>query len=67
MVPFLEPEKKKRQACGQGGVLLVEILPQAKSKARDDAGALVGVSGRSVSDAKRVAFFIRHVAKNINR
>ena len=45
-------EAKKRQACGQGGVLLVEPVPQAK--ARDKAGERLGVSGRYVGDAVKV-------------
>lgn len=41
---------------GQGGLAKgVENSPHLGSKARDEAAAMVGVSGRSVSEAKRVA------------
>ena len=36
---------KERQKGGQGGVLLVENLPQATDKTRDSIAAEIGVSG----------------------
>lgn len=55
---FMEYETmqaKKRQACGQGGVLLKELVPGAtNAQARDKAGERLGVSGRYVGDAVKV-------------
>lgn len=45
---------KQRQRGGQGGVLLKENLPEATGQARDQAGAAVGVSGKSVDYASAV-------------
>lgn len=69
VLPFCHKGGKDRMSLGgQGGLAKgVENSPHLGSKARDEAAAMVGVSGRSVSEAKRVAFFIRHGAKNINR
>jgi len=40
--PYYEALAKDRQKGGQGGVLLVEKIPQAKkSRARDEAGRAV--------------------------
>jgi hypothetical protein len=39
--PYYEAQAKERQQGGQGGVLLVEKIPQAK--ARDEAGKAAGV------------------------
>lgn len=50
--PYFAAEAKKRQRGGQGGVLLVENVPQAKS--RDQAAKAVGVSGKTVSAAKAI-------------
>ncbi len=53
----LHDEAKKRQATSTGGTTpqLVENLPQAeKGKARDQAAALVGVSGRLIDMADKV-------------
>lgn len=47
-------EAKKRQACGQGGVLLPALVPEAKGEAREKAAAAVGVSPRYVQDAKKI-------------
>jgi hypothetical protein len=45
--PFYEEQAKGRQKGGQGGVLLVEQIPQANepSKSRDAAGKAAGVNG----------------------
>ena len=50
-VPLLERKReilagmaKERQKGGQGGVLLVENLPQATDKTRDSIAAEIGVS-----------------------
>ena len=51
---YLAVEAKERQRGGQGGVLLREIMPEAKGKSSDQAGKKVGVSGRYVSDAKKI-------------
>jgi DNA invertase Pin-like site-specific DNA recombinase len=53
--PMYAEAAKARQRGGQGGVLLEENLPQANERApqaRDWAAKAVGVSGKSVSDAK---------------
>ena len=54
--PFFAEEARKRQATSTGGAKpqLVANLPQAGSKARDQVAALLGISGRQVSDAKFV-------------
>jgi hypothetical protein len=63
MVPFLEPKMKEKQRAAGGDKKsnqfkksVQENFPEPilAHQSRDDAGALVGVSGRSVSDAKRV-------------
>lgn len=59
MLPVFEAEARERQRCGQGGVLLEETFPQASDRerdtqARDQAGDLLGVSGRTVQKAKKV-------------
>ena len=38
----VKAKAKERQACGQGGVLLVEKFPQANAKARDELGKMAG-------------------------
>ena len=38
----MKAKAKERQACGQGGVLLVEKFPQANAKARDELGKMAG-------------------------
>jgi len=50
--PHFAKEAKKRKCGGQGGVLLVANVPQAKS--RDKAAKAVGVSGKLVSAAKAI-------------
>ncbi|MEY2655499.1 MAG: hypothetical protein RLZZ524_2527, partial [Pseudomonadota bacterium] len=49
--PIVERLARERQKCGQGGVLLVENLPQASddagSKTRDKLASQAGVSGRT--------------------
>ena len=40
----VEKEARDRQACGQGGVLLKENLPEANGQTRDKIGELAGVS-----------------------
>ena len=44
--PFYEARAKERQKGGQGGVLLVEKIPQASraAKARDEAGKVAGAT-----------------------
>lgn len=54
ILPLLEAEAKERQRGGQGGTLLKEIFPEAKSQARDQAAAIVGTNAHYVSDAKRL-------------
>lgn len=54
LLPMLEEEARKRQACGQGGVLLSANLREANGKASDKAGEMLGVSGRSVEHAAAV-------------
>jgi N6-adenosine-specific RNA methylase IME4 len=51
---MFEEEARKRQKGGRGGVLLVEKSTQAKGKARDQAAAVVNVSGFSVTQAEKV-------------
>jgi hypothetical protein len=59
-VPLLERKReivagqaKERQKGGQGGVLLVENLPQANDKTRDAVAAEIGVSAPAWIDAGR--------------
>lgn len=58
-LPLYEAEAKKRQATSTGGPTpqLVERLPQAdeRRKARDEAGAVAGVSGRTVGKVAAIA------------
>lgn len=57
MLPMFEAEAKARQAHGQTapGKTLVEKLPPAsEGKARDQVGKIVGVSGKTVSEAKKI-------------
>lgn len=50
--PAEEEKARGRQACGQGGTLLPENLPEAsKGDARDLAAAQVGLSGKTVDAA----------------
>ena len=52
--PAEEAKARERQACGQGGNLLPENLPEAnKGDARDLAAAQVGLSGKTVDAAAR--------------
>lgn len=54
-LPFFEAEAKKRQlaALKQGNKKPDKaLMPEREPQARDQAGALLGVSGRYVSDAK---------------
>lgn len=55
MLPLFEAEARKRQATSTGGATpqLKENLPEAV-QARDEAGRLLDVSGRSVSEAKAI-------------
>lgn len=54
LLPRLETEARERQRGGKGGRLLRAQLPEAKGRARDHAGRLVGVSPRYVEDAKTI-------------
>jgi hypothetical protein len=54
MLPLLEAEAKERQIRKAAGSV-PEILPEQRMDSRDQAAALVGVSGRYVSDIKRIA------------
>jgi phage N-6-adenine-methyltransferase len=47
---------RERQRGGQGGVLLMENFPEAnEGTARDKAGEAVGVSGRTIDKAEKIA------------
>ena len=48
-------EGRKNSHSSRRGELAVENLPQPSAKASDEAGAMLGVSGRTVRDAKYVA------------
>lgn len=50
--PLFAEEAKKRQGARSD---IKEIFPESEPQARDQAGQLLGVSGRYVSDAKRIA------------
>jgi len=52
MLPVIEAQAKERQMRRAGSV--PEILPEQKGDARDQAAALVGVSGRYVSEVKKI-------------
>lgn len=57
VLPLFEAEARRRQlaALRQGDTVpVVENLPQREGKARDEAGRLLDVSGRSVSEAKAI-------------
>lgn len=54
MLPMLEADAKERQ-IRKPADSVPEILPEQKTDARDQAAALVGVSGKYVSDIKRIA------------
>lgn len=54
MLPLLEAQAKERQARRSTDAA-PEILPEQKADSRDLAAAMVGVSGRYVSDVKRIA------------
>jgi ParB-like chromosome segregation protein Spo0J len=54
MLPMLEAEAKERQVRKPADAA-PEILPEQRSDSRDQAAALVGVSGKYVSDVKRIA------------
>jgi ParB family chromosome partitioning protein len=61
-VPLLERKReilagqaKERQKGGQGGVLLVENLPQANDKTRDAVAAEIGVSGKTYDALRKVS------------
>jgi ParB family chromosome partitioning protein len=61
-VPLLERRReivatqaKERQKGGQGGVLLVENLPQANDKTRDAVAAEIGVSGKTYDALRKVS------------
>lgn len=51
VLSFFEKEAKERMSKGGKGV---ELIPQLKGKARDQAGKIIGVSGRYVADAKKI-------------
>jgi len=51
--PALEKAAKERQKRKPSDSV-VEILPEQKGRARDQAGSMVGVSGKSVDAAERV-------------
>lgn len=68
ILPLKEAEARERQATSTGGARpqLVAKMPQAgKGKARDAAGALVGVSGRYVQEAKRIQKLAPDLAEDI--
>ncbi len=67
VLPMKEAEARERILAAQNNRAAVEIIPQqvAKGKARDQAGALVGVNGRYVSDAKRIQEIAPDLAADI--
>jgi ParB-like chromosome segregation protein Spo0J len=54
MLPVLEAKAKERQGR-RAEAVDPEILPERKGDSRDEAAAMVSVSGRYVSDVKRIA------------
>lgn len=51
----VKAQAKQRQRGGQGGILLPEILPEAnRNEARDELGAMAGVSGKTYQHATAV-------------
>jgi protein gp37 len=61
----MEKEARDRQACGQGGILLPEILPEAsKGDTRDKIGELAGVSGKTVD---KVEYIQKHAPEDIKQ
>ena len=65
--PMFEKLAKERQATSTGGIKpqLVENLPQAEIKSRDQAAAAVGVSGRLVQDAEYIAKHSPELAEQV--
>ena len=51
---MLARQARERQACGQGGVLLKENLPEANNQVRDLIGQDAGVSGKTVDKFKYI-------------
>ena len=53
--PLIAAKAKERQACGQGGALLVADLPQGETgKTRAELSSMSGVSARSISKVKNI-------------
>ena len=51
---MLARQARERQACGQGGVLLKENLPEANNQVSDLIGKDAGVSGKTVDKFKYI-------------
>ena len=63
---YLAVEAKDRQKLSKGrGKKGVEIMPHLNEKARDQAGKQVGVSGKYVSDAKRIGKVAPKLAEKV--
>ena len=57
VLPMLEEEARKRQAHGMTapGRTLTELIPKAfKGEARNIAGEMLGVTGRYITEAKKI-------------
>ena len=66
----VKAKAKERQRGGQGGILLVEKLPQAKNeedKSRDTLGAMAGVSGKTYEHAVELIDKAPEAVKNAVR
>lgn len=53
-IGLFREEANRRQRGGRGGKKLPVNLPEARGDSRDQVAAVVGVSGKSVSDAEKV-------------
>ena len=67
MLPLKEAEARERMLAAQNNQAAREIIPQQveKGRASDQAGALLGVNGRYVSEARRIQEAAPDLAEDI--
>lgn len=67
ILPLKEAEARERMLAAQNNQAAKEIIPEqvVRGQARDQAGALVGVNGRYVSEAKRIEMAAPDLAADI--
>lgn len=54
VLPMFEKEAHENKKGGRGGILLVEIVPQANAKSRDKVAQIFNTNARYVQDAKKL-------------